>query len=227
MSESHYLPTEQTTLRRGAPRGSYDRATVHAILDEGIYCHVSCRTDERAYCTPMVYARRGEEILLHGAAGNATLRALRDGAAACVNVSLLDGLVLGRSAFRTSVNYRSVTVFARAREISDTDDKLDALRAIIEAVVPGRWQDVRTPDERELRMTLVLGLALAEVSAKVRSGPPVDLETDLARDCWAGVIPVRREFGQPVATPDLAAATRLPGYAARYQRTLRRAGGAA
>jgi nitroimidazol reductase NimA-like FMN-containing flavoprotein (pyridoxamine 5'-phosphate oxidase superfamily) len=218
MRQIEYVPTERTTLRRGAPRARYDRATVHAILDEGIYCHVSCNTPERTFCTPMVYARRGEELLLHGAVGNRTLRTLRDGAPACVNVTLLDGLVLGRSAFRTSVNYRSVTVFARAREIGDRADKLAALRAIIEAVVPGRWPDVRTPSEGELAMSMVLSLPLLEVSAKLRSGPPADLEPDLALPAWAGVIPVRSAFGAPEDAPGLLPERAAPHYAIHYRR---------
>lgn len=218
MSESCYVPTERTTLRRGAPRARYDRAAVHAILDEAVYCHVSCNTPERTFCTPMVHARRGEELLLHGAVGNRTLRTLRDGAPACVNVTLLDGLVLGRSAFRTSVNYRSVTIFARAREIADREDKLAALRAIIEAVIPERWAEVRTPSEQELAMSMVLCLPLSEVSAKVRSGPPADLPPDLALPTWAGVIPVRHVFGEPEPAPHLAPSRRAPRYATRYQR---------
>ena len=127
-----YLPTERTTLVRGAQRACYDREVVHAILDEAVYCHVSCSTADHGFCTPMVHAREGEALLLHGSSANRTLRALRDGAPACVNVSLLDGLVLGRSAFRTSVNYRSVTIFGAAEEIGERGEKLAALRAIIE-----------------------------------------------------------------------------------------------
>lgn len=215
---SEYARSELTTLRRHPERGRYDRATVHAILDEGIYCHVSCSTPDRAFCTPMVYARRREELLLHGAVGNRTLRMLRDGAPACVNVTLLDGLVLGRSAFRTSVNYRSVTIFGRAEEITDREDKLDALRMIVEAAIPERWQDVRAPSEKELAMSMVLRLPLSEVSAKVRAEPPADPEEDLARDTWAGVIPVAQVFGRPEAAPDLAPDRRVPRYASDYRR---------
>lgn len=218
MSRSEYLPTERTTLRRRTQRGCYDRATVHAILDEAIHCHVACHTPERDFCTPMVYARRGEELLLHGAASNRTLRALRDGASACVNVTLLDALVLGRSAFATSVNYRSVTLFGVAREIAEPAEKLDALRAIVEGLIPERWADVRVPSERELAMTLVLSLPLVEVSAKIRCGPPLDLEQDAGLPAWAGVIPVQRRFGAPEAEPRLAPGTGVPRYAADYRR---------
>lgn len=217
-----YAPSELTTLRRHAERGRYDRATVHAILDEAVHCHVSCHTPERSFCTPMVHARRGEELLLHGAVGNRTLRTLRDGAPACVNVTLLDGLVLGRSAFRTSVNYRSVTIFARAEEIRGRAEKLEALRAIIEATIPERWQDVRPPTEQELAMTMVLRIPLSEVSAKVRAEPPADPEEDRALGAWAGVIPVRTLFGAPEAAPDLAPGLRTPRYASDYRRPGRR-----
>ncbi|MGH0029566.1 MAG: pyridoxamine 5'-phosphate oxidase family protein [Myxococcota bacterium] len=218
MSEARdYLPTPLSTLKRGAARGRYDRATVHAILDEGVYCLVACQAGERPTCTPMVYARRGEEILLHGSVANRTLRALRDGAAACLNVSLLDGLVLARSAFRTSVNYRSVTVHGHAREI-EGEEKREALAAIIEAVAAGRWRDVRPPDVREMAMTLVVAVPLAEVSAKVRSGPPTDLEDDLALACWAGVIPLAPAFGAPVDAPGLAPDTPAPDYVRHYRR---------
>lgn len=217
-TDTHYVPTPRTTLRRRAARGRYDRATVHAILDEAVYCHVSASTPDRVFCTPMVHARRGEELLLHGAAGNRTLRTLRDGAAACVNVTLLDGLVLGRSAFHTSVNYRSVTIFGRALEVTGRAEKLDALRAIIEAVIPQRWRDVRTPSDAELAMSLVLRIPLEEVSAKVRSGPPLDLDDDLALETWAGVIPVRSAFGAPEPAPDLRDDVRTPGYADAYRR---------
>jgi len=218
MSQSEYVPTELTTLRRRAQRARYDRATVHAILDEAVYCHVSCNTPERTFCTPMVHARRGEELLLHGASSNRTLRALRDGATACVNVTLLDALVLGRSAFGTSVNYRSVTVFGRAEEIGDRDAKLDALHAIIEALIPGRWPHVRVPSEREMAMTMVLRLPLVEVSAKVRSEPPADLAEDRGFDSWAGLIPVRSVYGVPMAAPGVSDERSAPTYARAYRR---------
>lgn len=218
MSESEYVPTELTTLRRRPQRAHYDRETVHAILDEGLYCHVAASTPQRTFCTPMVYARRGEELLLHGSVGNQTLRALRDGAPACVNVSLLDGLVLGRSAFLTSVNYRSVTLFARAFEIRDPDEKREALRAIVEAFVPQRWADVRAPSEQELAMSMVLRLPLLEVSAKVRSGPPAELEADAAVEAWSGVIPVHSSFGTPEAAPLAASDAPPPCYVTHYRR---------
>jgi nitroimidazol reductase NimA-like FMN-containing flavoprotein (pyridoxamine 5'-phosphate oxidase superfamily) len=216
--EPDYLPTERTTLRRRAQRGRYDRATVHAILDEAVYCHVSCQSPERAFCTPMVFSRRDEEILLHGSSANRTLRTLRDGAPACVNVTLLDGLVLGRSAFGTSVNYRSVTLFGQAEEIADPDEKLAALRAIIEGVVPQRWSEIRVPSERELSMTLVLRLPLREVSAKVRSEPPADLPEDAGVEAWAGVIPVRSTYDAPVGAPFQAEGAEAPGYTHAYRR---------
>jgi nitroimidazol reductase NimA-like FMN-containing flavoprotein (pyridoxamine 5'-phosphate oxidase superfamily) len=191
---------------------------VHAILDEGVYCHVACATPERVFCTPMVYGRQGESVLLHGSASNQTLRALAGGARACVNVSLLDGLVLGRSAFRTSVDYRSVTLFGVAQALEDPAEKTEALRVIVEAVIPERWRDVRAPSEKELAMTLVVRIPLEEVSAKVRAGGPNDLPEDLALPCWAGVIPVERVWGAPWGAADLPEGRPAPAYATGYRR---------
>jgi nitroimidazol reductase NimA-like FMN-containing flavoprotein (pyridoxamine 5'-phosphate oxidase superfamily) len=215
---TEYAATPLTTLRRRPARASYDRAVVAAILDEAIYCHVSYQVEGQPFCIPMIHARVGDALYIHGAAANRSLRALRDGAAACVNVSLLDGLVLGRSAFHTSVNYRSVVVFGSAAEVTDPDEKLAALRAIVESAVPGRWQDVRIPTRKELDLSLVLRLSLNEVSAKVRRGPPVDDEADYARACWAGVIPLRQTAEAPVDDPRLAAGIVAPAYARAYAR---------
>jgi len=213
-----FVRTPLTTHRRGAARGSHDRARVHAILDEGIYCTVAFQADGHSHCVPMVYARQGDAIHLHGSTANHCLRALRDGARACVNVTLLDGLVLGRSAFRTSVNYRSVMIFATASEVCERAEKLEVLRSLIEGVVPGRWRDIRTPDERELAMSLVLRLPLVEVSAKVRSGPPIDLEDDYALPCWAGEIPLSQRAHAPRRDPRLGEGVPVPAYASAYRR---------
>jgi nitroimidazol reductase NimA-like FMN-containing flavoprotein (pyridoxamine 5'-phosphate oxidase superfamily) len=213
-----YEPTPLTTLRRGSTRARYERETVHHILDEAVFCHVSFATLGRPACIPMAFARLGESIVLHGSTGNRALRALRDGAEACVSVTLLDGLVLGRSAFRTSVNYRSVVVYGRAEEVEDPAEKQAALRSIVEAAIPGRWQDVRHPSETELQLVMVLRIPLVEVSAKVRTGPPADKEEDYALGCWAGVIPLHQSAAAPVADPRLPAERPPPRYATHYQR---------
>jgi nitroimidazol reductase NimA-like FMN-containing flavoprotein (pyridoxamine 5'-phosphate oxidase superfamily) len=215
---TEYAPTPLTTLRRRPARAHYDRREIAAILDEAIYCHVSYHVDGQTFCIPLIHARVGDALYIHGSSGNRTLRDLRDGASACVNVSLLDGLVLGRSAFRTSVNYRSVVIFATAEEVTDPAEKLAALRAIVESAVPGRWRDVRKPTEAELSLVLVLRLPLAEVSAKVRTGPPADDEADYARPCWAGVIPLAQSADEPVDDPRLAPGLRAPAYAVAYAR---------
>jgi nitroimidazol reductase NimA-like FMN-containing flavoprotein (pyridoxamine 5'-phosphate oxidase superfamily) len=215
---SEYAATPLTTLRRRPARASYDRAAVAAILDEAIYCHVSYQVDGQPFCIPMIHARMEDALYIHGAAANRSLRALRDGASACVNVTLLDGLVLGRSAFHTSVNYRSVVVFGRGEEVTAAEEKLAAMRAIVESAVPQRWPDVRTPTPQELDMTLVVKIPLTEVSAKVRSGPPVDDEADYALPCWAGVIPLRQTPGAPIDDPRLSPGLSAPSYATGYAR---------
>ncbi len=215
---STLTPTPRTTLKRRPARGSYERATVHAILDEALVCHVAFALDAQPVVTPMAYARVGDKLYLHGSAANRTLRALREGVEACINVTLLDGLVLSRSALHHSVNFRSVTVFGTAREVTDAAEKLEALRAIVEHAVPGRWQDVREPDAKELHLPLVLSIPLHEASAKLRTGGPVEEEADYALPVWAGEIPLRLVPAAPVDDVRLAAGVRPPSYATTYQR---------
>ncbi len=222
-----YAPTPLTTLRRKPDRGAYDRATVDAILDEGIFCHVSFAAGGQPICIPMAYARVGDAIILHGSSENRALRALRDGARACVNVTFLDGLVLARSAFRHSVQYRSVVIYGAATEVTDPGEKQRALRAVVESIVPGRWRDVRPPSEQELALVMVLRVPLIEVSAKVRTGPPADFEADYAREAWAGVIPLRQAAGAPVDDPRLALGIAAPAYATGYTRPGGTRGGSA
>ena len=168
-----FEPTPRSRVRRVPARARYDRASVEAILDEGFVCHVALALEGRPVSIPMVYARLGDALLLHGSTASRLMRALRDGAEASVSVLHVDGLVLARSAFHHSVNYRSVVLFGRAEEVTDAGQKLAALRAIVEHAVPGRWPDVRGPDLREFHQTLVLRLPISEASAKLRSGGPV------------------------------------------------------
>jgi nitroimidazol reductase NimA-like FMN-containing flavoprotein (pyridoxamine 5'-phosphate oxidase superfamily) len=211
-------PTPRTTLGRKPDRGSHDRACIDAILDEALYCHVSYHEAGQTFAIPMLYARVGDALYLHGSTANRTLRALCNGASACLNVTLLDGLVLGRSAFRTSVNYRSVVLFGSVSEVTDPVEKLEAMRAIVEATLPERWPDVRPPSSRELRMTRVVRLPLLEASAKIRSGPPADDEADYARACWAGVLPLHQTTGTPVDDPRLSPDVPKPRYVTHYAR---------
>jgi nitroimidazol reductase NimA-like FMN-containing flavoprotein (pyridoxamine 5'-phosphate oxidase superfamily) len=197
-------PTSRTRLKRKRERGTYDRATINAILDEAFVCHIGINTEGQPTMIPTVYARAGDRLYLHGSNGNRVLRAICNGAEVCFCVTLVDGLVLARSAFRHSVNYRSVIVYGTGEEVTDPAEKVDALRAILDHVVPDRWTEVRAPTQDELRETLVVSLPIVEASAKTRSGPPVDDEADYGRGCWAGVIPLAVTRQAPVDDPKMA-----------------------
>jgi nitroimidazol reductase NimA-like FMN-containing flavoprotein (pyridoxamine 5'-phosphate oxidase superfamily) len=199
-------------------RGSRERETIYQILDEAFVCHVGFTVDEQPYVIPTGYARDGDRLLIHGSALSRMLRALAWEADVCVTVTLLDGLVLARSAFHHSMNYRSVVIFGRAKVISGEQEKLEALRAFTEHVVPGRWKDVRPPSENELKATLVLSLDIAEASAKIREGAPVDDDADYGLDVWAGVIPLLLTAGAPVNDAKLNEGVTVPQYASIYKR---------
>lgn len=190
--------TERTRVRRLANRASYDLETIHSILDEALICHVGFAVEGKPVVIPTIHWREGNQLYFHGSVASRMLRNLRDGVDACVTVTLLDGLVLARSAFHHSMNYRSVVVFGKAREVSDREEKLRALTALVEHVVPGRSPIVRAPNESELRQTLVLALPIEEASAKIRTGGPVDDEDDYALPVWAGVVPLTLVKGEPV-----------------------------
>jgi len=213
-----FMPTERTTLHRRPNRASYDQATVEAILDEGFFCHVGFVVDGQPYVIPTIHARIGDRLYLHGSAASRMLRSLREGIPLCVTVTLLDGLVLARSAFHHSMNYRSVTILGTAHEVTEQAERLDALKAIVEHVVPNRWEDVRWPTEQELKATLVLRLPIAEVSAKIRTGPPLEDEEDYQLPCWAGEIPLQLTPQVPVADPRLDPAIVPPAYVRGYRR---------
>lgn len=195
-------PSTRTTVRRRAQRGRYERDLVHAILDEALVCHVGFESEHGPVVLPTMHARVDDTLYLHGAVGNAMLRTLAVGAPVCVTVTLLDGLVLARSAFHHSMNYRSVVVFGTGTAVEARSAKLAALEALIERIHPGRWTEARPPTDAELRQTLVVSVPLDEASAKVRSGPPIDDEEDYALDVWAGEIPLetRRLEGVPDPT---------------------------
>jgi nitroimidazol reductase NimA-like FMN-containing flavoprotein (pyridoxamine 5'-phosphate oxidase superfamily) len=212
-------PTPRTTLRRRAGRGSYDRAVIDAILDEGLVCHVGF-SDEggQPFVLPTTYARVGDRLFFHGSVESRMLNALRAGAPACVTVTLVDGVVLARSVFRHSLNYRSAVILGKAEEISEPEAKRAALAAIVEHVVPGRTVDARGPSDAEVAVTMVLSIPIEEASAKVRRGPPVDLEEDRRLPCWAGEIPLRLAAEAPVPDPHVAQETPVPGPVANYRR---------
>ena len=191
----------RTQVRRLPKRARYDRETICAILDEGFVCHVGFLEGGEPVVIPTNYAREGDRLLLHGASASRMLRTLAQGVPACLAVTLLDGLVLARSAFHHSVNYRSVVIFGRGTTIEDEAGKLAALRAFMQRLLPGRWDEVRPPNSQELKATLVLSFPIDEASAKVRTGPPLDDEADYALPVWAGVIPLKLTRGEPVTDP--------------------------
>lgn len=215
MSEA--APSPRTRLERRPERADYDPATVAAILDDGFLCHVAFALDGQPIAIPTVYARSGDQLYLHGSPANRMLHALADGIEACVCVTHVDGLVLARSAFHQSVNYRSVVLFGRAAEVEDPDEKRAALEAIVAQVIPHRLAEIRRPSRQEVRKTKVLRLPIGEASAKVRTGPPVEEEEDYALPCWAGVIPLRTRADPPVPDPRLAAGIEPPAYALAYR----------
>jgi nitroimidazol reductase NimA-like FMN-containing flavoprotein (pyridoxamine 5'-phosphate oxidase superfamily) len=211
-------PSARTTVRRLPERGSYDRAAAHAILDEGLVAHVGLATDDGPVVIPMLYGRDGDRLLLHGSPASRLLRGGAKGTEMCVTVTLVDGVVLARSAFHHSMNYRSVVVFGRATPVADLVERRAALHRLVEHIVPGRTADAREPNERELRGTLVLALPLDECSVKVRTGGPKDEDEDMDLPVWAGVIPLTTRAGSPVADAELQVDTPAPGYAERYVR---------
>jgi nitroimidazol reductase NimA-like FMN-containing flavoprotein (pyridoxamine 5'-phosphate oxidase superfamily) len=176
----------------------YDKAQVHAILDEGFLCHVGFTQDSQPFVIPTLYARSGETLYMHGSGASRMLQTLAQGVDVCVTVTLVDGYVLARSAFHHSMNYRSVTVLGRARLVTELAERMEALRVITDHIVPGRWDEVRGPNELEMKQTVVLALPLEEVAAKVRMGPPVDDEEDYALPVWAGVVPIHTQLGEPL-----------------------------
>jgi uncharacterized protein len=210
--------TERTRLRRRPHLAVFDRPAIDAILDEGLFCHVGFLDASSPVVLPMLYARDGDVVNLHGSKASRMLRAVAAGVDVCLTVTLLDGLVLARSSFHHSANYRSVVVFGRATPVEGEAEKLAALRALSEHVIAGRWDDVRHPNRRELRATTVLALPLEEASAKIRCGPPVDDDDDYRLPVWAGVIPVRLSPSPPEPDPRLPPGTPTPSYVRHYAR---------
>lgn len=208
------VQSPRTTVKRHPERGAYDRATIDAILDEALICHVGFVHERRPYVIPTIHARDGDTLYLHGSPGSRMLRGLKRGVDVCVTATLLDGLVLARSVYHHSMNYRSAVVLGRAREVTDRTEKLRAMRCVVEHVVTGRWDDARQPSQGELDGTIILAIALEEASAKARSGGPTDDERDLDLDVWAGVIPLLLEPQAPVADNELP----VPDYAVSYVR---------
>jgi len=213
-----YTPTSRTRVVRESHRGIYDRTAAYEILDEGLICHVGFVVDGQPFVIPMGYGRKEDSLYIHGSAASRMLRNLDQGIPVCVTVTLLDGLVLARSIFNHSMNYRSVVVLGMAVAVKEPGEKLEALRAVSEHILPSRWADVRQPNERELKATLVMRLPIEEFSAKTRTGPPIDDEEDYGFPTWAGVVPLNLVAGEPTPDPRLGVQVPVPQYARSYSR---------
>lgn len=219
MTEAGTPSSERTRVRRLPERGAYDRATIDAIVDEALICHLAWITDDGyPRVIPTIHARVGDTLYVHGSTASRTLRGIKHGRDVCVEITLLDGLVFARSAFHHSMNYRSVVVYGHPREVVDPEEKDLAQRALVDHVARGRAAEARMPSQRELDQTTIVAIPLEEVSAKVRTGPPKDDEEDLDLPVWAGVLPLRLVPGEPAAAPDLRGAPTVPAYLTDYRR---------
>jgi uncharacterized protein len=215
---SQFTPTDRTQVKRLPKRGNYDRETVYNILDTAFVCHVGFSVDGQPFVIPTNYGRSGDTLYLHGSAASRMLNTLSDGVPVCVTVTHVDGLVLARSAFHHSVNYRSVVILGKAQLVEDPAEKMEALRIFTEHVMKGRWNDVRIPTEQELKATTVLSLPLEEVSAKVRTGGPIDDEPDYALPVWAGVLPLETVAKTPLPDAQRKNDPPIPEYLKNYKR---------
>src|SRR5271155_4630568 len=213
-----YTPTLRTRVIREAERGVYDREVAYRILDEGFLCHVGFVADGQPFVIPTSYGRKDDSLYVHGSAASRMLRQLKDGVQVCVTVTLLDGLVLARSIFNHSMNYRSVVVLGKATLLDDPAEKIEALRLLSEHIIPGRWADSRQPNERELKATSVLRVPIDEFSAKVRQGPAIDDEEDYSFPTWAGVVPLEMTACAPINDARLLPGKEVPPYARNYSR---------
>jgi nitroimidazol reductase NimA-like FMN-containing flavoprotein (pyridoxamine 5'-phosphate oxidase superfamily) len=210
--------TERTRVIREPQRGVYDRAAIYKILDEGFICHVGFAVDGQPFVIPTMYARVGDAIYFHGSAASRMLRNVSAGISVCLTVTLVDGLVLARSVFNHSMNYRSVVALGKAMLVDAGAEKLEASRGFTEKILPGRWEEARQPNEKELKATSILRLPLTEVSAKVRVGPPEDDAEDYALGIWAGVLPMELKTGTPIRDERCDAGIAVPGYVSDYRR---------
>jgi len=217
MSESQ-MPSTRTRVVREPHRGVYDRDQVYSILDEAFLCHVGFAVDGQPFVIPTSYGRKDANLYIHGSSASRMLRQMKDGVPVCVTVTLLDGLVLARSVFNHSMNYRSVVILGKATLVDDPKDKLEGLRTLSEHILRGRWDDSRQPNEQELKATSLLRLPIEEFSAKVRTGPPIDDAEDMDFPTWAGVVPLEIKAGEPIKDPHLDSLRPVPEYAKHYSR---------
>ena len=212
------MPTTRTRVVREGDRAVYDREPVYRILDEGFLCHVGFAVDGQPFVIPTSYGRKEASLYIHGSAASRMLRQMKEGVAVCITVTLLAGLVLARSVFNHSINYRSVVILGTATLVDDPEEKLAALRILSEHILPGRWDDSRQPNERELKATSVLRVPIEEFSAKVRQGPPLDDEPDYSFPTWAGVVPLEVKVGVPIDDERLLPGKEVPEYVRKYSR---------
>lgn len=210
-------PSDRATVKRLPKRAVYDRGTIHAILNEGMVCHVGFAINGQPTVIPTIYVRIGDSVYLHGSPASRMLQLVESGGEVCIAVTIVDGLVLARSAFHHSINYRSVVLFGRGEEVREPARKAEVLRALSEHLIPDRWDEVREPSADELRRTLVVGIPIDEASAKVRSGPPLDDEPDYELPIWAGVLPLHLVAGTPIAAPRLTPGIEPPRHATEYK----------
>jgi hypothetical protein len=218
MSDSFPI-TDRNRVRRRSQRGEYDRETVDAILDEALVCHVGFSVDEQPYVIPTIHARVEDTLYLHGSTANRMMKTLAAGGPACVTTTLIDGLVLARSAFHHSMEYRSVVVFGTARAVTEHDEKLEALKQVVEKIMPGRWEDTRRPNDAEMKSTLVIAISIEQASAKIRKGGVTDEEEDYALQHWAGVVPLSLQPREAVPDCQLAADVEVPAYVQQWIRS--------
>src|SRR5438477_8413624 len=211
-------PTQRTRVVREPDRGVYDRETVYQILDEGFLCQVGFVVDGQPFVIPTSFGRKEDSLYIHGSAASRMLRQLKTTVPVCVTVTLLDGLVLARSVFNHSMNYRSVVILGKATLLEDPDEKLAALRVLSEHILPGRWDDARQPNDRELKATSVLRVPIEEFSAKVRTGPPIDDADDYSFPTWAGVLPLQTVTSAPIEDPQQNPPRPIPAYLKNYSR---------
>ena len=212
------MKTEKTQVKRAPKRGHYDFETIASILDEGLVCQVGFVQNNQPIVIPTAYGRLERQLYIHGASASRLVNSLLTGIDVCVSVTLLDGLVLARSAYHHSMNYRSVVLFGKAQAVSDPTEKMQALQAFTDHVMKGRWEQVRSPNPEELAATSVLSLPIQEASAKIRTGPPIDAEADYALDVWAGILPLSQAVGAPEADPKLPATIPVPDPVKHYVR---------
>lgn len=217
LGQSDFKPTPRTRVRRKPARASYERERVYQILDQALICHVAFVVDGQPFAMPTIHARKDDTLYLHGSNGSRMLRLAQDGEPLCVTATILDGIVLARSGFHHSLNYRSAVVLGKGRLVTDEREKRRALDTVVEHVMPGRTGDARGPSAKELRATTVVAIPLSEASAKARTGPPVDDQEDLTLPVWAGVVPLKLDCGEPLPDPELIEGVGVPDYVLRRQ----------